>query len=75
MHLAKSLGDSCWTWPKTDSKKIAFASSELGILESRVVNMQTNLKTKDEQHGEHSFVVMSFQVERKERTKEAICTS
>ena len=36
--------------------------------------MQTNLKTKDEQHGEHSFVVMSFQVERKERTKEAICT-
>ena len=36
----------------------------------QLASMQMNVKTKDDQCGEPSFVVMSFQGQKKERTKE-----
>ena len=45
---------------KLDSKKVEYVAHELCIRESLVVNMQTNVKTKDDR-GDPSFVVKSLQ--------------
>ena len=43
-------------------------------LEARVISMQLNTNKPDERQGEPSFVIKLFTGEKKERTKEAICT-